>query len=393
MDASSAFAALVEELFSAGVAAPVAIPARAAHEEIPETAVAPGTTRIPRKTEPPKKEELPSPPAFAVVIPQLIIPESLRLRVQPSQSEPGQNAPPQTPPVEQQPAATMLPNPALQLKIRQQPVDSKTPEAKAAGPPGAPALHPSSEPLNREAPARDVPVREAPVHEAPGRDTLSRDAMDHEAPVHEAPVREAPVREAPGRDILSREALNRDALSNNEAPLKRKPLPEPIPQIAPASPAIATAAIHIPPQPNPHTQTAAVKQEAPFAESPARLESEIPEPPKSSAPVRSVSIDFTPDGAQDIRLRLSERAGDVHISLHSSDASLSGRLHNGVGELVQSLTTAGYDAQRWTPDEGSEQQRQRRFHESSKPTDRRRRSDPNGFADYAITEQDQSAGR
>ena len=330
-DASSAFAALVEELFSAGVAAPVAIPARAAHEEIPEPAVAPGTTRIPRKTEPPKKEELPSPPPFAVVIPQLIIPEPLRLRVQPPPSEPAQNVPPQTPPVDQ-PATTLLPNPAVQLNIRQQPVDSKTPDPKAAALPTPPALNPNGEALGREA-------------------------------------------------------------QINEAPPKRKPLPEPVPQIAPTSPVNATPAIHVLPAPNPHMQTAAVKQQAPVAESPARLESEIPELPKSSTPVRSVSIDFTPDGAQDIRLRLSERAGDVHISLHSADASLSGRLHSGVGELVQSLTTAGYDARKWTPDEGSEQQRQRRFHESSKPTDRRRRSDPNGFSDYAITEQDQSAGR
>jgi hypothetical protein len=76
----------------------------------------------------------------------------------------------------------------------------------------------------------------------------------------------------------------------------------------------------------------------------------------SAQPLRSLALEFTPDGAGDLRLRLSERGGEVHVSLHSSDPSWSGRLHEGIHELVGSLATAGYDAEAWTPSQGQQQQ-------------------------------------
>ena len=57
-------------------------------------------------------------------------------------------------------------------------------------------------------------------------------------------------------------------------------------------------------------------------------------------------------------MRLGERAGDVHISLHSTDAALSSRLSDGVHDLVGTLSSAGYDAQAWTPGQGRQNQRQ-----------------------------------
>ncbi len=85
---------------------------------------------------------------------------------------------------------------------------------------------------------------------------------------------------------------------------------------------------------------------------PAQLPEPAPEPKASQQPLQSISLEFAPDGASDVRLRLSERAGEVHISLHSSDPSLSGRLHEGVHDLVGSLANAGYDAEAWTPSQG-----------------------------------------
>jgi hypothetical protein len=84
----------------------------------------------------------------------------------------------------------------------------------------------------------------------------------------------------------------------------------------------------------------------------------LPERAETTQPLRSVSLEFTPDGASDVRLRLSERSGEVHVSLHSSDASLSGRLHEGIHDLVGSLSTAGYDAKAWTPNQGRQSQQQ-----------------------------------
>lgn len=85
-------------------------------------------------------------------------------------------------------------------------------------------------------------------------------------------------------------------------------------------------------------------------------ETRPPDVPKTTPTLRSVALEFTPDGAQDIRLRLTEHAGDVHISLHAADPSLAGKLSEGVHDLVGSLSQAGYDAQAWTPDQGRRQQ-------------------------------------
>jgi hypothetical protein len=80
-----------------------------------------------------------------------------------------------------------------------------------------------------------------------------------------------------------------------------------------------------------------------------------------------MSLEFTPDGAQDIRLRLSERAGEVHLSVHSTDAALTGHLREGIHDLVGSLSDAGYDADAWTPGQQRQQQQQRNPEEERKP--------------------------
>jgi hypothetical protein len=69
-----------------------------------------------------------------------------------------------------------------------------------------------------------------------------------------------------------------------------------------------------------------------------------------------MALEFTPDGASDIKVRLSEQGGDVHISLHGTDPALAGRVREGVGDLIGSLSKAGYDAEAWTPSQGRQQQ-------------------------------------
>jgi len=83
--------------------------------------------------------------------------------------------------------------------------------------------------------------------------------------------------------------------------------------------------------------------------------------------LRSLALEFTPDGAGDIKVRISERAGDVHISLHGTDSLLAGRVREGVGDLVGSLSKAGYDAEAWTPGEGRQNQRQQPDQRQSRP--------------------------
>ena len=96
----------------------------------------------------------------------------------------------------------------------------------------------------------------------------------------------------------------------------------------------------------------------------------LPDQPKQPAtPLRSISIDFAQDGAQDIHVRLAERGGDVHVSLHSADSAFAGRLADGVQDLVGTLASAGYDAQAWTPGQGHQNPRQQQ--ESRQQSDER----------------------
>jgi hypothetical protein len=165
------------------------------------------------------------------------------------------------------------------------------------------------------------------------------------------------------------------------------PVPMPVPAaqttetvVAPpvlATPVVVTQAAHAQPP-----QTVAAKFQSPPAASDSQIEEPLVEEPKTQA-VKAVSIEFTPDGAQDVRLRLSERGGDVHISLHSTDSSLSGRLNDGVKDLVHSLTTAGYDAQTWTPGQGRQNQRQA---EEPRKTRRNGSDDPDAESFVGVME-------
>jgi len=95
---------------------------------------------------------------------------------------------------------------------------------------------------------------------------------------------------------------------------------------------------------------------------------ELPTPNHDSTqPLRAVSLEFSPDGAGDVKLRLSEKAGDVHIKLHSADPSLAGRLHAGVSDLIGSLSHAGYEAEAWTAGQGQRQHREPQERRSRRP--------------------------
>jgi hypothetical protein len=130
-----------------------------------------------------------------------------------------------------------------------------------------------------------------------------------------------------------------------------------------------------------HSNSAPATQQVPV---PApHLEEPLARPSDQHAqPLRSLSLEFTPDGAQDVRLRLAERDGDVHISLHSTDPGLTGRLGAGVHELVGTLASAGYEAQAWTQGQGRQSQgQQSQGQQSQTPPDDQRRNRRDEAAD------------
>lgn len=93
------------------------------------------------------------------------------------------------------------------------------------------------------------------------------------------------------------------------------------------------------------TDNAASRNEPPKAPAAATPQSAAEKAP--AQPVKSVALEFTPDGARDVKVRLSERGGEVHVSVHSTDPSVTKNLRAGVTDLASVLEHAGYDAKTW----------------------------------------------
>ncbi len=93
----------------------------------------------------------------------------------------------------------------------------------------------------------------------------------------------------------------------------------------------------------------------------------MPEPVQvEKPPVRAVALEFRPDGTHDVRVRLEEHGGEVHVSVHSGDPVVTQNLRDGVTSLAATLAQAGYDARTWTPDRGQGQQQQPREERAAK---------------------------
>jgi len=107
------------------------------------------------------------------------------------------------------------------------------------------------------------------------------------------------------------------------------------------------------------------------------VEPAAPEKP-AAASVKTVALELTPDGAHGVRVRLSERGSDVHITLHSSDPATAKSLRESAPELASVLSRSGYDAHTWTAGkqhQGNSQQQQTSQRRRDKST-----TDEEGFA-------------
>ncbi len=102
------------------------------------------------------------------------------------------------------------------------------------------------------------------------------------------------------------------------------------------------------------------------------MKEEIAPDPSSRAPLKSMSLEFSPDGSGEVHLKLAERAGELHISVHSNDAGLNHQLRSGIGDLATALAGAGYDADAWT----SANRENRQHREQYQPEQQARNAGP-----------------
>ena len=197
---------------------------------------------------------------------------------------------------------------------------------------------------------------------------------------------ETPAGLAPAPQNLNPLPAHKDQLATAGAVHSSQPVspaqPAPI-QSVQQGPSASAQAINPPTAPNPpisnqsqeHPQALPEKPQTPSTESiwanPSR---ELPQ-----QPVRSVALEFTPDGLSDVRLRLSERAGDVHISVHSNNPTVHSTLQDGIHSLVGTLSHAGYDATAWTPGQSRENPQRR---QDATPNPRRKDTPGAGAEDF-----------
>jgi len=75
--------------------------------------------------------------------------------------------------------------------------------------------------------------------------------------------------------------------------------------------------------------------------------SEPPAPPAAmpSAPVQQIAVRIAPAGAVPVDLHVSQRAGEIHVSVRTADAAMQTSLRQDLPTLVNSLERAGYRAE------------------------------------------------
>ena len=69
----------------------------------------------------------------------------------------------------------------------------------------------------------------------------------------------------------------------------------------------------------------------------------------ASSEAHSVSLRVTDAAEQRVELKITERQGELHVSVRSADADLAGSLRENLGDLLHKLEQSGWRAESWHP--------------------------------------------
>jgi hypothetical protein len=86
---------------------------------------------------------------------------------------------------------------------------------------------------------------------------------------------------------------------------------------------------------------------------------------RTTESVRDISLRLTDKDQGSVQVRLSERAGELHVSVRTQDAGLTRGLRDGLSDLVGRLETSGYRAETWQPAGGNASNSHDQSHDSS----------------------------
>jgi hypothetical protein len=86
---------------------------------------------------------------------------------------------------------------------------------------------------------------------------------------------------------------------------------------------------------------------------------------RATESVRDISLRLTDKDQGSVQVRLSERAGELHVSVRTPDAGLTRGLRDGLSDLVGRLENSGYRAETWQPAGGNASNSHDQSHDSS----------------------------
>jgi hypothetical protein len=71
--------------------------------------------------------------------------------------------------------------------------------------------------------------------------------------------------------------------------------------------------------------------------------------PKATTPLKDISLQVNQPGKERVDVRVVQQGSEVHVSVHSGDASLTSGLRQGLSELQSRLEESGYRTEMWRP--------------------------------------------
>jgi hypothetical protein len=160
------------------------------------------------------------------------------------------------------------------------------------------------------------------------------------------------------RDDGERERQDHSSKSDDGADTPAGPLKDSPAVAAPLAtavdPTIAAAAAHA--AGHGAQPTSRVDAPAAPASSPAPTSTSEAAAPADPAPATAPTTDIkiaVGDGAQRVELRISERAGDIHVAVKTPDSQLANALRNDLPSLSTKLEQSGFHADMWRPEASS----------------------------------------
>ena len=171
----------------------------------------------------------------------------------------------------------------------------------------------------------------------------------HEQPQNQGAQPNAPRHETPAAP----------ALSATNYQVERKSEPEPTEHTAAAAPAGHMESGETRVLPTAHTSVETARPtappDAPRSEAPRAVAETAPDPPRvNSNPARDIRLEVN-GGEQRVELRLTERAGEVHVAVRTPDPRLAGQLRENLPVLTSRLEHAGFRTETWHPSASTEQ--------------------------------------